>query len=68
MGSELKRGICKKTLKKKGTRILKTKGERLGWEPLDNEKEVSLRTIVGEGNVVSTSCCFVSINNRGVIL
>ena len=46
MGSELKRGICKKTLEKKRTRILKTKGERLGWEPLDNEKEVPLRTIV----------------------
>lgn len=64
----IKRGICKKTLEKKRTRILKTKGERLGWEPLDNEKEVPLRTIVGEGNVVSTSCCFVSINNRRVIL
>ena len=57
MGSELKRGVCKKTLKKKRTRILKTKGERLGWGPLDNEKEVPLRTIVGEGSVVSTSCC-----------
>lgn len=67
MGSELKRGVCKKTLKKKRTRILKTKGERLGWGPLDNEKEVPLRTIVGEGSVVSTSCCFVSINRRVIL-
>ena len=67
MGSELKRGICKKTLEKKRTRILKTKGERLGWEPLYNEKEVPLRTIVGEGNVVSTSCCFISISRRVIL-
>ena len=67
MGTELKRGLCKKTLKRKGTRILKTKGERLGWGPLDNEKEVPLRTIVGEGSVVSTSCCFVSISRRVIL-
>ena len=39
MGSDLKRR--RKIVYKREVRcVVKTKGERLGWEPLDNEKEV----------------------------
>lgn len=63
MGSDLKRR--RKTVYKREVRgVLKTKGERLGWESLENEKEVSLRTIVGEGTVVNSSCCFIAIGRK----
>ncbi|OUQ64609.1 hypothetical protein B5E52_16880 [Bacteroides xylanisolvens] len=66
MGSDLKRR--RKIVYKREVRcVVKTKGERLGWEPLDNEKEVPLRTIVGEGNIVSTSCCFISISRKVIL-
>lgn len=37
---------------KRSNKSIKTKGERLGWESLKNEKKVPLRDIVGEGRVV----------------
>lgn len=34
-------------------RVLKTKGDRLGWEPLDSVKPSKLSHIVGNGEVVN---------------
>ena len=66
MGSDLKRRQ-KIAYKSEVRCTIRTKGERLGWEPLDNEKDVPLRTVVGEGSVVSTSCCFASISRRIIL-
>ena len=65
MGSELKKHQ-KTTFRKEVRRTIKTKGDRLGWEPLENEKKVPLKDIVGEGHVVNTSC-FVSIGGKFIL-
>lgn len=67
MGSELKKKTGKRAFKKESNHTLKTKGERLGWEPLEREKEVPLRTIVGEGNRVNSVCCFMSIDEKTIL-
>lgn len=66
MGSDLKKRQ-KIAYKREVRCTIRTKGERLGWEPLDNEKEAPLRTIVGGGSVVSTSCCIASISRRIIL-
>lgn len=50
---------------KKSDRMVKTKGERLGWKSLRNEKRKPLREIVGEGQVVS--CCFMSVGQKIIL-
>lgn len=50
---------------KKSNKMVKTKGERLGWESLKNEKETPLREVVGEGRVAS--CCFMSVSQKIIL-
>lgn len=63
MGSELKTSQ-KKLSKKVYLHSKKTKGERLGWESLDNAEKVPLRDIVGEGRIVS---CFTSYSKKVIL-
>lgn len=39
---------------------IKSKGDRLGWTLRSEVKYLPLREIVGEGRIVSDSCCFIS--------
>ena len=39
---------------------IKPKGDRLGWTLRSEVKYPPLREIVGEGRIVSDSCCFIS--------
>lgn len=52
---------------KKLDRTIKSKGERLGWESLDDEKAIPLREIVGEGRVVNVSYCFMSVSRKAIM-
>lgn len=62
IGNELKQ--VKKLSKKAYLHSKKTKGERLGWESLDNVEKVPLRDIVGEGRIVS---CFTSYSKKNIL-
>lgn len=41
-------------------RRMRSKGERLGWKSRSEVESKPLREIIGRGEVVSTSCCFMS--------
>ena len=46
---------------------IKPKGDRLGWTLRSEVKHLSLREIVGEGRIVSDSCCFISATTKMII-
>lgn len=46
---------------------IKPKGDRLGWTLKNEVKHPSLREIVGEGRIVSDSCCFISASTKRII-
>lgn len=43
---------------------IKSKGDRMGWTPINEVKHIPLREIVGEGKIVSDSCCFISATSK----
>lgn len=45
---------------KKHQHSIRPKGDRLGWTLISEVKHLPLREIVGEGKIVSDSCCFIS--------
>ena len=46
---------------------IKPKGDRLGWTLRSEVKHLPLREIVGEGRIVSDSCCFISANTKRIM-
>lgn len=46
---------------------IKPKGDRLGWTLRSEVKHLPLREIVGEGRIVSDSCCFISATTKMII-
>lgn len=48
----------------KRTFKVKPKGDRLGWTLISEVKHLPLREIVGEGKIVSDSCCFFSVTRK----
>lgn len=46
---------------------LKPKGDRLGWTPRGAAKHFPLHEIIGEGRIVSDSCCFISANTKRIM-
>lgn len=46
---------------------IKSKGDRLGWTLRSAVKHPSLREIIGEGRIVSNSCCFISANTKRIM-
>lgn len=46
---------------------IKPKGDRLGWTLRSEVKYPPLREIVGEGRIVSDSCCFISSTTKRII-
>jgi hypothetical protein len=46
---------------------IKPKGDRLGWTLKNEVKHPSLREIIGEGRIVSDSCCFISASTKRII-
>lgn len=46
---------------------IKPKGDRLGWTLRSEVKYPPLREIVGEGRIVSDSCCFISTTTKMIM-
>lgn len=46
---------------------IKPKGDRLGWTLRSAVKHPPLREIIGEGKIVSDSCCFISANTKRIM-
>lgn len=46
---------------------IKSKGDRLGWTLRSEVKHRPLREIVGEGKIVSDSCCFISVTTKMIM-
>ena len=46
---------------------IKPKGDRLGWTLRSEVKHFPLREIVGEGKIVSESCCFISATTKMIM-
>jgi len=46
---------------------IKPKGDRLGWTLRSEVKHRPLREIVGEGKIVSDSCCFISATAKMIM-
>lgn len=46
---------------------IKPKGDRLGWTLRSAVKHPPLREIIGEGRIVSDSCCFISANTKRIM-
>lgn len=46
---------------------IKPKGDRLGWTLRSAVKHPPLREIIGEGKIVSESCCFISANTKRIM-
>lgn len=46
---------------------IKPKGDRLGWTLRSAVKHPPLREIIGEGKIVSDSCCFISANAKRIM-
>lgn len=51
----------------KHTHRIKPKGDRLGWTLRSAVKHPPLREIIGEGRIVSDSCCFISANTKRIM-
>jgi hypothetical protein len=49
------------------SRQTRTKGDRLGWALRNEVEHPPLREIVGEGRIVSDSCCFISASTKRII-
>lgn len=46
---------------------LKPKGDRLGWTLRSEAKHSPMREIIGEGRIVSDSCCFISTTAKMIM-
>ena len=46
---------------------IKPKGDRLGWTLRSAVKHPPLHEIIGEGKIVSDSCCFISANTKRIM-
>lgn len=50
------------------SRSAKSKGERLGWKNLDEEKSTPLKDILGRGEIVEDSSCFTSTTYKKILV
>lgn len=48
-------------------RCIKSKGDRLGWTLRSQAKHPPMREIIGEGRIVSDSCCFISTTAKMIM-
>ena len=64
MGSVIENKKVKVTTK---NRQVKTKGDRLGWTLRSEVKHPPMREIIGEGRIVSDSCCFISTTAKMIM-
>ena len=48
-------------------RRIKPKGDRLGWTLRSEVEHRPLREIIGEGIIVSDSCCFISVTTKMIM-
>ena len=46
---------------------LKPKGDRLGWTLRSEVKYPPMREIIGEGRIVSDSCCFILTTTKMIM-
>lgn len=65
MGSVIERRKAKVSTNRANK--VKPKGDRLGWTSRSEVKHTPLRDIVGEGRIVSESCCFISVSTKMIM-
>ena len=46
---------------------IKSKGDRLGWTLRSEVKYPPMREIIGEGRIVSDSCCFILTTTKMIM-
>lgn len=66
MGSVINKKIIRFS-DKRSSKNAKSKGERLGWDAIENEKAIPLRSIVGDGKIVKSTNCFMRIEGKFVL-
>lgn len=66
MGSVIDKKIIRFS-DKKSSKNVRSKGERLGWDAIEDEKPISLRSIVGDGKIVKSTNCFMRIEGKFIL-